>query len=71
VERTPARQDPRQLARHLRVRRPDYVYLQEVFRHLRAELNVAVQREAKRLAYVPTEDEARRSYQTVERAARQ
>jgi len=43
----------------------DYIYLKEVFRHLRAELDVEVQREAKRLPYVPTEDEIRRYYQTV------
>lgn len=64
-KRTPARQKARQLAKHLRAERPDYIYLKEVFRHLRAELDVEVQREAKRLPYVPTEDEIRRYYQTV------
>ena len=64
-KRTPARQKARQLAKHLRAERPDYIYLKEVFRHLRAELDVEVQREAKRLPYVPTEDEIRRYYQSV------
>ena len=64
-KRTPARQKARQLAKHLRAERPDYAYLKEVFRHLRAELDVEVQREAKRLPYVPSEDEIRRYYQTV------
>jgi integrase/recombinase XerD len=63
--RTPARQKARQLAKHLRAERPDYIYLKEVFRHLRTELDVEVQREAKRLPYVPTEDEIRRYYETV------
>lgn len=65
VRRTPARQKARQLAKHLRAERPDYIYLKEVFRHLRTELDVEVQREAKRLPYVPTEDEIRRYYETV------
>jgi integrase/recombinase XerD len=34
--RTPAPQKARQLANHLRAKRPDYIYLKEVFRHLRA-----------------------------------
>ena len=35
AKRTPARQKARQLAKHLRAERPDYIYLKEVFRHLR------------------------------------
>ncbi|MGH8995202.1 MAG: tyrosine-type recombinase/integrase [Acidimicrobiales bacterium] len=65
LKRTPARQKARQLAKHLRAERPDYTYLKEVFRHLRVELDVEVQREPKRLPYVPTEDEIRRYYDTV------
>ena len=57
AKRTPARQKARQLAKHLRGERPDYIYLKEVFRHLRTELDVEVQREPKRLPYVPTEAE--------------
>jgi len=65
AKRTPARQKARQLAKHLRAERPDYIYLKEVFRHLRTELDVEVQREPKRLPYVPTEVEIRRYYETV------
>ncbi|MGH9278761.1 MAG: tyrosine-type recombinase/integrase [Acidimicrobiales bacterium] len=63
--RTPARQKARQLAKRLRAERPDYIYLKEVFRHLRTEVNVKVQREPKKLPYVPTEGEIRRYYETV------
>ena len=63
--RTPAKQKARQLAKHLRTERPDYLYLKEVFRHLRAELGVAVDRAPKRLPVVPNEDEIRRFYQAV------
>jgi integrase/recombinase XerD len=65
VKRTPAPQKARQLAKHLRAERPDYIYLKEVFRHLRAELDVEVQRQPKKLPHVPTEDEIRRYYETV------
>ena len=65
AKRTPARQKARQLAKHLRAEQPDYIYLKEVFRHLRTELDVEVQREPKRLPYVPTEAEIRRYYETV------
>jgi len=69
-QRTPARRKARQLARHLRGERPDYAYLKEVFRHLRAELGVEVARAPKTLPYVPTENEIRRYYQTVWTARR-
>src|SRR5450759_2265450 len=53
------------LAKHLRGERPDYAYLKEVFRHLRAELDIEVVTAPVRLPYVPTEQEIRRYYQTV------
>jgi integrase/recombinase XerD len=40
-KRTPAKRKARQLATTLRQERPDYVYLKEVFRQLRAELGVS------------------------------
>jgi integrase/recombinase XerD len=59
-KRTPAKIKARQLAKHLRSERPDYAYLKEVFRHLRNELNVEVQRAPKTLPHVPTDAEIRR-----------
>jgi integrase/recombinase XerD len=64
-KRTPAKAKAHQLAKHLRSERPDYAYLKEVFRHLRSELGVEVQRAPKTLPYVPTEAEIRRYYQAV------
>ncbi|MGZ4666471.1 MAG: hypothetical protein ACXV5Q_15915 [Frankiaceae bacterium] len=64
-KRTPARRKARQLAKCLRDERPDYAYLREVFRHLRDELGVTVQRAPKKLPRVPTEEQIRRYYQAV------
>jgi integrase/recombinase XerD len=63
--RTPPKQKARELARHLRGERSDYDYLKQVFRHLRAELEIEIPRAPKRLPHVPSEDEIRRYYQVV------
>jgi hypothetical protein len=41
-KRTPPRTKARQLARSLRGEHPDYNYLKQVFRHLRAELEITI-----------------------------
>ncbi len=69
-KRTPARRKARQLAKHLRSERPDYAYLKQVFRHLREELGVQVDRAPKKLPYVPTEREIRSFYEAVWNARR-
>ena len=70
MRRTPPKRKARQLAKQLREERPDYAYLKAVFRALRAELDIEVQREPKTLPYVPSEDEIRRYYQAVWQARR-
>jgi site-specific recombinase XerD len=70
ARRTPPKRKARQLARHLRDERPDYAYLKAVFRALRDELGVDMQRQPKTLPYVPSEDEIRRYYTTVRQARR-
>ena len=65
TRRTPPKQMARQLARQLRGERPDYDYLKQVFRCLRAELEVEIPRAPKRLPYVPSEEQIRRYYQAV------
>ena len=52
-QRTPPKRKARELAKHLRGERPDYAYLKEVFRHLRAELDVEVQRATQDAALRP------------------
>ena len=65
IRRTPAKRKARQLAKHLRAERPDYAYLKQVFRHLRDELGVEVERAPKKLPHVPTEHEIRAFYEAV------
>jgi integrase/recombinase XerD len=65
ITRTSAPLKAKQLAKQLRKERPDYFYLKEIFKYLRKELDVKVQKEAKRLPYVPTEKEIKRYYQEV------
>ena len=63
--RTPAAKKARELAKHLRGEQPDYSYLKEVFRHLRAELGIMVPKAGQKLPYVPTEEEIARYYAVV------
>jgi len=66
--RTPAKRKAKELAKYLRGERPDYAYLKSLFQQLRTELGVEVPKTAKRLPYVPTEDELRRYYDSVWKA---
>ncbi|GHO55982.1 tyrosine-type recombinase/integrase [Ktedonobacter robiniae] len=65
MTRTPARTKAKELAKFLRTERPDYAYLKSVFRELRKELEIEVERPSSRLPEVPTEEEIRAFYQQV------
>ena len=66
--RTPAKRKAKELAKYLRGERPDYAYLKSLFQHLRGELGVEIPKTAKKLPYVPTEDELKRYYDAVWKA---
>jgi integrase/recombinase XerD len=68
TRRTPAKQKARELAKYLRSERPDYGYLKQLFRELRAVLEIAVPRPSQRLPDVPSDEEIRRYYEVVWRA---
>ncbi len=65
TSRTPARKKAKELAKYLRGERPDYIYMKELFRHLRTELEIKVPRQQQKLPYVPTEEEIQRYYRVV------
>jgi len=64
-KRTGPRKKALQIIKYLRHEDPDYNYLRAVFVHLRKELGIKVGSKAKKLPYVPTEEEIRRYYKAV------
>ena len=65
LTRTPVRKKAKQFAKLLVKDYPDYNYLRELFRHLRAELKITPVKKSSKLPYVPTEEEMRKYYQAV------
>jgi integrase/recombinase XerD len=70
VKRTPAHKKAKEIAKLLRMEKPDYAYLKRVFQCLRQELDVPVTRAPKKLPDVPTEQEIERYYKTVWKSKR-
>lgn len=65
-QRTPAKERAKQFSKQLKRDNPDYNYLKELFRHIRKELDIKVNKlEPKKLPYVPTEEEIKKYYQVV------
>jgi integrase/recombinase XerD len=65
TRRTSPKKKAKELAKLLRVERPDYPYFKSVFRALREELEIVIPRKEERLPEVPTEGEILRFYQAV------
>lgn len=63
--RTSTRDIVKKITHILRNERPDYIYLRDLFRKVRAEFNIQVTTQAKRLPYVPTEEELKQYYKIV------
>jgi len=61
-ERTPTKEIVKKICKILRDERPDYVYLRDLFKKVRAEFNIEVTTKTKRLPYVPTEEELKQYY---------
>ena len=53
------------IARSLKKENPDYYYLKELFKNIRNELNIKVEKQPKHLPYVPTEEGIKRYYKVV------
>lgn len=66
IQRTPVREKAKQLSKQLKQENPDYNYLRELFRHIRKELHVEVDKGTpSKLPYVPTEEEISKYYKAV------
>ncbi|CAO5676263.1 MAG: Tyrosine recombinase XerC [Holosporales bacterium] len=65
LKRTVPHKKAKEIAKLLKDEKPDYNYLREIFRSLRKELNVEVEKKTKKLPFVPTEEEIEKFYQSV------
>jgi integrase/recombinase XerD len=63
--RTPTKDIVKKISKILRDERPDYVYLRDLFKKIREEFSIVVTTQAKRLPYVPTEEELKQYYNIV------
>ena len=63
--RTPTREIVKKIYKILRDERPDYIYLRDLFKKIREVFDIEVTTQAKRLPYVPTEEELKRYYNVV------
>ncbi len=58
--RTPVRQKAKQIASLLKEEKPNYDYLREIFRHLRKELSITIEKKEKSDRIIPTEFDIKR-----------
>ena len=63
--RAPTKDVVKKISKILRDERPDYVYLRDLFKKIRAEFDIGVTKQSKRLPYVPTEKELKQYYNFV------
>ena len=63
--RMSASKKAKQIAKYFRQERADYEYTKDVFRKLRQILDIKVTKKAKKLPYVPTEEEIKKYYEVV------
>lgn len=63
--RTPTKEIIKKISKILRDERPDYIYLRDLFKKIREEFDIKVTTHAKRLPYVPTEEELKQYYNIV------
>ena len=63
--RTPTKEIVKKITKILRDERPDYIYMRDLFTQVRKKFEIGVEKKAKRLPYVPTEEELKRYYEVV------
>lgn len=65
ITRTPSAKKAKELAVYLLQEDPDYLYIREVFKHLRNELDIAVCLVPKKSPYIPSDREIEKFYEEV------
>ncbi len=65
IKRTPASKKAKEIAKILKPELPNYFYLKDIFKILRKELEIKVEKKSKKLPYVPNEEELRSFYKSV------
>ena len=65
MEKLSAKKMAKKMSKLLRPQKPNYDYLRDLFKEIRAELEIEVTHARKKLPYVPTEDEVKAFYHTV------
>lgn len=65
MDKVSAKQMAKKVSKLLKTQNPNYDYIRDVFRFVRADLNIEVTTAPKRLPYVPTEDEIKKLYKTI------
>lgn len=65
IKRTPPSKKAKEIAKILKSEFPNYFYLKDVFKFLRKELEIKVEKKSKKLPYVPNEEELKKFYNSV------
>ena len=63
--RSPTNEVVKKISKILQNERPDYIYLRDLFKKIRAEFNIEVSTKTKKLPYVPTEEALKQYYEIV------
>lgn len=65
IKRTPVSKKAKEIAKILKPELPNYFYLKDIFKILRKELEIKVEKKSKKLPYVPNDEELRNFYKSV------
>ena len=65
IKRTSAVKKAKEIARILKPECPNYFYLKDIFKILRKELEIKVEKKSKKLPYVPNDEELKSFYKAV------
>lgn len=65
IKRTSVEKKAKEIAKILKPECPNYFYLKDIFKIIRKELGVKVEKKSKKLPYVPNDEELKKFYKSV------